>query len=164
MATTEAKTEYFIGFLGGIYESLAKFAYPLLRITCGALLIPHGYVKLFGAAAKGTSFFMAMTLGGHGKAGAGPFAESWLPVAYYLGVLELVGGAMLVVGLLTRVIAIQLVIFMFVAAFFVHFSRGYFWQINAGWEMPLMWMLLAIIVLIRGGGDYSIDKKLGKEF
>lgn len=163
MASNEAKTEYYVGFLGGIWESLGKYAYPLMRITCGALLIPHGYVKLFGGAAKGTSFFMAMTLGGHGKAGAGPFAESWLPVAYYIGALELVGGALLVVGLLTRVVAIQVVIFMFVGMAMVHWNFGFFWN-KAGYEMPLMWMLLAIVVLIRGGGDYSIDKKLGKEF
>ena len=162
MATTEAKTEYYIGFLGGIWDSLAKYAYPIVRIACGALLIPHGYVKLFGSAAKGTSFFMAMTLGGHGKA-AGPFAESWLPWTYYIGALELVGGILLVIGLLTRVVAVQVVVFMFVAVFFVHSGFGYFWN-KAGWEMPLMWMLLAIVVLIRGGGDFSIDKKLGKEF
>lgn len=163
MASNEAKTEYFIGFLGNIYESLSKFAYPLVRITCGALLIPHGYLKLFEGAYKGTSFFMAMSLGGHPKAQAGEFAASWAPVAYYLGVLELVGGAMLVVGLFTRVIAAQVVVFMFVAAFFVHWQFGYLWN-KAGFEMPLMWMLLAVVVLIRGGGDYSIDKKIGKEF
>ena len=163
MASNEAKTEYYIGFLGGIWESLAKYAYPLLRITCGALLIPHGYVKLFAGAYKGTAFFMAMTLGGHGKAGAGPFAESWVPMAYYIGILELVGGALLVVGLFTRVIAIQVVVFMFVGMAMVHWNFGYFWN-KAGWEMPLMWMLLAIVVLIRGGGEMSIDRKLGKEF
>ncbi len=164
MATTEAKTEYYVGFLGGIWDSLAKFAYPLVRITCGALLIPHGLDKFFGEAAKGTSFLMAMTLGGHGKE-AGPFAESWLPWTYYIGALELVGGILLVIGLLTRVVAAQVVVFMFVATFFVHLGFGFFWFKNpAGYEMPLMWLLLAIVVLIRGGGDYSIDKKLGKEF
>ena len=70
---------------------------------------------------------------------------------------------LLVIGLLTRVVAVQVVVFMFVAVFFVHSGFGYFWN-KAGWEMPLMWMLLAIVVLIRGGGDFSIDKKLGKEF
>ncbi len=163
MANNVAKTEYFIGFLGSLWESLAKLSYPIIRITTGALLIPHGYAKLFEGGYKGTSFFMAMMLGGHPKAEAGPFAESWAPVAYYLGVLELVGGAMLVLGLLTRVVAIQVVIFMFVAVFMVHWNFGYFWN-KGGWEMPLMWLLLAIVVLIRGGGDFSIDKKLGKEF
>ncbi len=163
MATTEQKPEYYIGFLGGIWQSLAKFAYPIVRITTGALLIPHGYAKLFEGAYKGTSFFMAMTLGGHPKAEAGQFAASWYPIAYYLGTLEMVGGAMLVIGLFTRVIAVQVIGFMLVAMTMVHWSFGYFWN-KAGWEMPLMWLLLAIVVLIRGGGDYSIDKKLGKEF
>jgi len=163
MATKDVKTEYFIGFMGNIYESLAKYAYPLVRITTGALLIPHGYMKLFLGAYKGTAFFMAMTLGGHPKAQAGEFAASWEPMALYLGTLELVGGTMLVLGLLTRVIAAQVFVFMFLAAFFVHWQYGYLWN-KAGFEMPLMWMLLTVVVLIRGGGDYSIDKKLGKEF
>lgn len=161
MATNEAKTEYYIGFLGGIWESLAKYAYPLLRITFGLFFIPHGYVKLFGGTAKGTAFFMAMTLGGHGKE-AGPFAGSWLPWAYYIGVLELVGGIMLVLGLFTRVVAAQIIGFMLVAWLFVH-SGNWFWT-NRGAEMPILLGLLAIVVLIRGGGELSIDKKLGKEF
>ena len=162
----ETKVEapkYFLSFLGPLYEGLAEYAYPLLRITCGALLIPHGYMKLFGGAAKGTSFFMAMMLGGHPKAEAGQFAASWLPWAYYIGILELVGGILLVIGLFTRVVAVQVVVFMFVAAVFVHSGFGYLWN-KGGYEMPLMWLLVAIVVLIRGGGPLSIDKALGREF
>lgn len=161
MASNEAKTEYYVGFLGGIWESLAKYAYPFLRISIGLFFIPHGYVKLFGGAAKEISFFMAMTLGGHGKE-AGPFAESWLPWTYYIGVLEFVGGILLVLGLFTRIVAAQIIGFMLVAAAYVH-AGNWFWT-NRGSEMPILLGLLAIVLLIRGSGDYSIDKKLGKEF
>ncbi len=161
--TTEPEVKRIIPGLGKIYDALAPFAYPIVRITCGALLIPHGYVKLFEGAYQRTAFFMAMTLGGHPKDQAGEFAASWVPWAYYLGILELVGGAMLVLGLLTRIVAAQVAVFMFVALFFVHWSYGYFWN-KAGWEMPLMWLLISIVVLIRGGGAYSLDAKIGKEF
>ena len=162
MATKSDSPSYFIGFLGGIWEGLAKFAYPLLRITLGLFFIPHGYVKLFGGAYKGTSFFMAMMLGGHPKAEAAQFAASWVPWAYYIGILELVGGILLVIGLFTRVVAIQLVGFMVVAWLFVH-SGAWFWT-SRGAEMPILLGLLAIVVLIRGGGDLSVDKAWGKEF
>jgi len=159
----DEKTKLIIPALGGLYEQLKPLSYPIVRITCGALLIPHGYAKLFAGAAKGTAFFMAMKLGGHPKEAAGDFAASWMPVATYLGILELVGGTMLVIGLLTRVIAAQVVGFMLVAMFLVHWDFGYFWN-KAGWEMPLMWGLLAIVVLIRGGGPMSVDRMIGKEF
>ncbi len=157
------ETKLIIPGLGGIYESLKPWSYPIVRATTGALLIPHGYVKLFGDAANGTAFFMSMKLGGNPKEVAGNFVADWLPVAYYLGVLELVGGAMLTVGLFTRIIAAQVLGFMIVATFMVHWSFGYFWN-KAGWEMPFMWGLLALVVLIRGGGPMSLDRKLGKEF
>lgn len=148
--------------LGGIYDRLKPFAYPLVRVTCGALLIPHGFAKLFQDAASGTAFFMAMTLGGHPKEDAGNFVGDWINWAYYLGVLELVGGTFLVIGLLTRIVAAQVLVFMIVAMFWVHWGFGYFWN-KTGWEMPLMWGLLAIVVLIRGGGEMSVDRKIGKE-
>ncbi len=47
--------------------------------------------------------------------------------------------------------------------FFAHWRFGYFWN-TAGFEMPLMWGLLSLVVLIRGGGKMSIDRKIGKEF
>ncbi len=161
--SAEPEIKRIIPVFGKIYDAFAPLAYPLVRVTCGALLIPHGIAKLFQGAYEGTAFFMAMSLGGYPKEQAGEFAAEWVPMAYYLGVLELVGGAMLTVGLLTRIIAAQVAVFMFVAMFFVHWQYGYFWN-KAGWEMPLMWLLLSIVVLIRGGGAYSLDAKIGKEF
>lgn len=147
----------------GIYDALRPYCYPLVRITCGALLIPHGIAKLFGDAAPGTAFFMALKLGGATKEMAGEAAAGWMPVTYYLGTLELVGGVMLTIGLLTRIIAAQVLVFMIVAGTMVHAGFGFFWN-KAGWEMPLMWGLLALVVLIRGGGQYSVDNMIGKEF
>ena len=53
-------------------------------------------------------------------------------------------------------------IFMFVAAFMVNADK-WFWNVP-GMEFPVFLMIVAFIVLIRGGGDLSVDGKLSKEF
>jgi len=161
-ATKSEAPKYFLPFLGPIYQGLAEYAYPLLRIGIGLWFIPHGWTKIIGGGYKGTAFFMAMTLGGHPQAEAGKFAASWIPWAYYIGLLELVGGVLLVLGLLTRVVAVQILVFMIVAWFGVH-SGAWFWT-NRGAEVPVLLGLLAIVVLIRGGGALSLDKAWGREF
>ncbi len=52
--------------------------------------------------------------------------------------------------------------FMAVAAFHVHWKIGYFWT-GRGLEMPLLLLVLALVILIRGGGEYSVDRRVGRE-
>ena len=52
--------------------------------------------------------------------------------------------------------------FMAVAAFHVHWKIGYFWT-GRGLEMPLLLLILALVILIRGGGEYSVDRRIGRE-
>jgi len=40
---------------------------------------------------------------------------------------------------------------------------GYFWTAR-GYEYALLWCLLSIGIFFRGGGRYSVDRLLGKEF
>ncbi|MDJ0948984.1 MAG: DoxX family protein [Alphaproteobacteria bacterium] len=151
-----AQTTLIIPALGGIYDGLGRFTDPLVRVITGLLLIPHGMQKLFGSFGgniEGTIGFMS-------KMGIEPAAF----FAYYIGVLEFFGGIMLVLGLLTRVVAAQVLGFMLVAAFVVHLPVGGFFWTNRGYEYPLMWAVLALVVLIRGGGEMSLDKRIGKEF
>jgi putative oxidoreductase len=147
--------------LGGLYNGLANLTYPFLRFCYGAFFIPHGWVKIVdGGVAKYNE--AGVLVGGL----AGGLAKMNIPapeaMAWYLGLLELVGGAMLAVGLLTRVVAAQLVGFMAVAAFMVH-SETWFWT-DKGMEVPLLLMVIGIVILIRGGHHWSIDKALPKEF
>ncbi len=140
--------------LGPLYDRLAIFAYPMVRFITGALLVPHGGAKLFGwfgVDIAGTAAFFA-------KLGLVPA----LPLAYYIGVLEFFGGIMIAVGLLTRFWAIQVVGFMAVAAFYVHWDNGFLW-IQGGFEYPLMWGVVALAVFIEGGGPLSLDRAIGRE-
>ncbi len=161
MAEQIDRSRLYIPALGGLYDGLNNLAYPILRFAGGALLVPHGWAKIIGGTAAkydangalvgGTAAFMAKL--------NFPAPEF---LAYYIGVLELVGGVMIAVGLLTRFVAIQVVGFMFVAAFVVH-SGSWFWTAR-GMEMPLLWMAVAIAIFIRGGGNLSVDKAMSKEF
>jgi uncharacterized membrane protein YphA (DoxX/SURF4 family) len=46
----------------------------------------------------------------------------------------------------------------------VHFTsaKGFFWT-QQGLEYSLLILIVALVLAIRGGGDYSVDQKLGRE-
>ena len=141
----------YIPALAPVLDRLEPYAYSLVRFTCGALLVPHGWMKLFEGGLPGT-------VGGFSKLGLEPA----YPLAVYIALLELVGGAMIALGFLTRLFAVQVVGFMAVATFWAHWSNGYVWN-KGGYEMPLFWMLIAIAVCFGGSGRLSVDRALGKE-
>ena len=136
-----------------VVDRLAPLAYPLVRITTGLLLIPHGAQKLFG------------WFGGYGLTATGQYFESALGMnpgivfAALAGLVEVFGGLALVLGLLTRPVALAVAIFMGVALS-VHVPNGFFWTAG-GFEYPLMWSLLAGAIFLRGGGAYSLDARFG---
>ncbi len=142
---------------GRLYESLSDYTYPLIRFVMGAILVPHGMQKLLG-------MYGAPPMEGYLKsfALAGSWASSpfWV---YYIGTIELIGGICLAVGLLTRLWALQAVLFMAVGAFLVHWPNGWFWTAR-GFEVPLTWGVIYFAILIKGGGKWSVDRALGKEF
>jgi len=141
-------------FLAPVYHGLAPLMEPLVRVTAGLLLMPHGAQKLFGA------------FGGGGIAGTGQFLESvgFVPGTLWavaLGALEFFGGLLLALGLFTRPVAAAVVVFMLQAVLF-HWGKGYFWS-NGGFEYPLLWGIVALAFAVRAGGPYSLDAKLGRE-
>src|SRR5437762_1994565 len=151
---TEAASRHYIPALGGIYNAVEKYAEPILRITLGAVLIPHGMQKLFGA------------FGGMGFAGNAALFDriGFTPGIFWgtlVGCTELIGGALLVLGLFTRFAAAAVLIFMLVAMK-VTSARGFFWS-NGGMEYSLLIGACALFFLIRGGGDYALDRAIGRE-
>ncbi|MEE8371267.1 MAG: DoxX family protein [Sphingomonadales bacterium] len=141
-------SRYLIPALEPVYTKLEPFILPLLRVTCGGMLISHGWGKLFGGL-EGTAGFLA-------SAGYEP-AMVW---AIVVALTETVGGAFLVVGLLTRPAAFAVVIFM-INAFMFHWP-AWIW-LDRGVEMPLLWGIVALVFVIKGGGAYSVDSRLAKE-
>jgi putative oxidoreductase len=135
-------------------RALSPFAEPLVRVVAGLMLLPHGAQKLFG------------WFGGYGVDATGQFfaAKLGLPASFALlaGLIEVFGGLALAAGFLTRVAAALVFALMAVAIIWVHLPIGYFWM-TGGLEYPLMWGLIALAFVFRGGGAYSVDALIGRE-
>ncbi len=133
---------------------LADLAFTLVRVTIGAMLIPHGAQKLFG------------WFGGYGLTATGHFFDASLGMhpgivfAALAGFVEFFGGLALVFGLLTRTAAFGVAVLMAVAVLGVHWPKGYFWTAG-GFEYPLLWGLVAVAIALNGAGRYSLDARLG---
>lgn len=151
----ESNTKPILPFVAPLTAKLAPLGEPLVRLAAGLLLIPHGAQKLFGA------------FGGYGLEATGQFFEAklGLPASFALlaGLIEVVGGLFLALGLLTRPVAALIVGVMAVATFGVHWGAGFFWT-SGGYEYPLFWGLVALAFVLRGGGRYSVDAFIGREF
>lgn len=137
--------------LGRYYGLTSDLAYVLVRVTAGAFVFVHGWNKA-------TAMTHAGLTGYFGKLGLEP-AGFW---AYYIPFNETVVALMVAIGLLTRLAASLLIIEFIVLIVVVHVPRGYGMAVN-GVEFPLFWLLVLVAVLLRGGGPYSLDRKIGKE-
>ena len=148
------RPRYVVPALGTVYSAIEPYSWALVRAATGFFFLPHGMQKLFGFWGGD----IARTAEGFAKQGLHP-SLFW---AYYIGCLEFFGGICLILGLLTRPVAALFAGFMFVAAFHVNIKAGYFWT-SRGMEMPLLLLVLCVLVLIRGGGEYSVDRRIGRE-
>ena len=137
--------------LDPIYNVLEPLSYPLIRFVAGAMMVPHGYAKVFGGIEGTTKFFASVGL------------EPALTLAWYVGLLELVGGVCVAFGFLTRFMSAQLVGLLAVATFYIHLPSGFLW-VKGGFEYPLFWMVIMIAITIQGCGKLSADNLMAKEF
>src|SRR5258708_22789650 len=94
MQTPQQASRYVFPALGPLYERCQRFAYPILRVSFGLWFIPHGCQKLFG--------LWGGNIAGTAKGMAAAGLEPGMFWAYYIGTLELVGGVLVAIGLLTR--------------------------------------------------------------
>lgn len=147
---TPGQTRLLIPALQPLYDKLVPLAWPLIRITAGLMLLPHGIPKLFQ---QGVAAFAAAGLARRG-------IEPSLPLAWIVVFIETVGGILLALGLFTRFVAAMVTVEMavIVSAYWPKFG----WTMP-GYEYPLMWGLIALALVLGGGGPYSLDRKLGRE-
>jgi len=121
-----------------------EHARSVLRVVAGLLFLMHGVQKVFG---------MFGGLGGHG-ATAAVWSQLWVA-----GVLETAGGALIVIGWLTRPVAFVLCGEMAVAYFQAHFPRA-FWPIQNGGELAVLNCFIFLYLLAAGPGSISLDSML----
>ena len=137
--------------LAPLYAHTADLSWLIVRATAGLMLLPHGIPKVFN---QGVAAFAAAGLQRRG-------IEPALPLAFVVVFLETVGSVCIALGLFTRFFAAGVAIEMAVIAYHSA-AKGFGW-INGGYEYPLFWGLIMFAIALRGGGPYSLDRRIGKE-
>lgn len=139
-----------------IAQRLAPAAPVVLRLAVGLIMAAHGWQKL---TAMGPATF-----------GSGMVAELGIPapvlVGWLITLVELIGGSLLVIGLLTRISAIAVSVVLIGAAILVKPDFGLIAPMGAmlpGAELDLALIAGAIGVLLLGPGKPSVDHAIGIE-
>lgn len=114
----------------------------VLRIMSGLLFLQHGTTKYLGLPPTQMTGASPFTMGGAA------------------GVIELVGGVLLVIGLLTRPTAFILSGTMAVAYFYAHAPQGFYPILNGG-ELAALYCFVFLYIAAAGGGAWSVDRMRG---
>lgn len=124
---------------------------PLIRLMVGLVFLSEGIQKFLFPAIRG----------------AGRFEKIGLPAPDILGSLvgsvEVICGLLVLLGLLTRCAVIPLIAIMLVAIFTTKIpllSEEGLWAMLHAWRTDLSMLIGSIYLLIKGGGSYSLDRKL----
>ena len=128
----------------------------LMRLTVAGVLLPHGGQHLFGV------------FGGYGFSGTLHWMTGALglpaPLAAAAIVMEVIAPLALIAGIGSRAAALLLAIFMTTAAS-THLQNGFFMNWAAalpagheGFEYHILFVALALTVVVRGGGAWSLDR------
>lgn len=115
----------------------APQAQALLRIVAALAFMQHGLMKIFHFPVAAME-------------GALP------PLMLAAGWLEIVGGALLALGLQTRLVAFILSGMMAVAYFMAHFPKGFYPALNGG-EPALLFCFTFLFLACAGPGAWSVD-------
>jgi putative oxidoreductase len=131
----------------------------VLRLALAAVLFPHGAQKLLG------------WFGGYGFEGTRAFLTDQIGLPSFLAVgvilLEFFGPILLLLGVLTRPVALATIGLMLGAVATVHWPHGFFmnWsgaQAAEGFEYHLLVIAIALALVIQGGGAFSLDRRVAQ--
>jgi len=120
---------------------LQPFALLVLRLVLGAIMIAHGYPKVWGGFHHHMEFVGSLGL------------PRWM--AYLSAGTEFFGGIGIVLGLFTRFFSLAFVIEMGVAIWKVHFKNGLMG--NGGFEFPLAVAAIGFVLMCFGGGPWGFN-------
>jgi putative oxidoreductase len=114
----------------------------ILRIVAALIFLEHGCQKLLGFPAGGPPHL--------------------IPLLKAQGIIELVGGALLLIGLFSRIVAFILSGDMAVAYFMVHFQKSVFPAQNGG-DAAILFCFVFLYLVFAGPGPWSVDALRGGE-
>jgi putative oxidoreductase len=109
----------------------------ILRIIVGLLFLEHGTSKYLSLPVSPSTEVASMSLSGIN------------------GIIELVGGVLIVLGLFTRPVAFILA-GVAIAYFIAHAPRGFFPLLNGG-ELAIIYCFVFLYLAVVGGGVWSLD-------
>ena len=127
--------------LNATLEKGRPYILSVLRIVVALLFIEHGLEKYFGFPSAGPPMTMLL---------------------YVQGVIEIVGGILLLIGAYTRVVAFILAGDMAVAYFMAHFPRSFFPAVNGG-DAAVLYCFAFFYMFFAGGGPWSFDRTALKQ-
>jgi len=122
-------------------EKLKPLALLLLRLVIGAIFVQQGYIKLFVSRAMFLKLFPSW--------GFPPY------VAYLIGALELFGGILVILGVVTRLVGLAFAIEMGVAFTKVHLHQNWSDPHTAG--LVLLLGAGSFVLAAVGAGAISVD-------
>ena len=120
--------------------------YALLRIAAGLAFAQHGAQKIVGL------------LGGFGESGG---TAPLFGLLWFAGTIELFGGLLIALGLLSGWVAFIASGEMAVAYFWAHFPRGFFPVQNRG-ELAVLYCFIFLYIASQGSGVWSLDRLFRK--
>jgi putative oxidoreductase len=150
MADTRAEPKLLLPALRSFYDVAIPFSWVVIRFAVGWNLLVHGWGKV--SSGPTPNFLKAFA-----ELGFDP-PQPWFWSAL---VIETVGGIAIILGLFTRFFAAAAAIEMLFITI-VYWNTGFAWT-RRGYEYTLMWGLVSFAIALRGGGPYSLDRKLGTE-
>jgi len=122
-------------------DRLQPLALLVMRLALGAVMLAHGYHKVFGELQHHAQFVASLGL------------PAW--TAYLSSFTEFFGGLLVLLGLFTRVAAFAICINMSVAILKVHLHKGLIGP--GGYEFPLALAALAFALIFLGAGPIAFD-------
>jgi putative oxidoreductase len=125
----------------GFLDRLQPLALLVMRHALGAVMLGHGYQKVFGGLHHHAEFVASLGL------------PAW--TAYLSSFTEFFGGILILLGLFTRVAAFAICIDLSVAIAKVHFHKGL--MATGGYEFPLALAALAFALIFFGAGPIAFD-------
>ncbi|ALA67887.1 membrane protein [Corynebacterium lactis RW2-5] len=129
---------------------MRDIALVILRLIVGVIFIFHGWDKIFITGIdKTTGYFVAANL---------PQAEL---TVWVVALVELIGGALLILGLLAPTVAMVFIIEMVGAWWSMHLGNGLFVRDN-GAELVLALIGGLFVVFVFGAGRFSLDRQFTK--